>query len=166
MTTAVEKPSRWASISASANAEADYQTVHEDPTTAHNSIYICPSIVEQMNESIELEAEESECDGGITCRCQKPASEPYDQPWIVSRAGYRKFFTQHLHSYLRNPDFFDMYTFNDHYGYGQLEMMQNLLLDFVEAEPLWREQWNIVEGTVLWLLDEESTPMLEYVLLV
>ncbi|PQK16836.1 hypothetical protein BB8028_0007g00390 [Beauveria bassiana] len=135
--TSTASPKRWAIISASANAEAEYRTVYDDQSTAHD------------------------CDGGISCLCQKLASQPYGHPWIVSRAGYRKFLTQHLHSYLRNPDFFDMYTFNDHYGYGQLEMMQNLLLDFADADPLWREQWAIVEGAVLWLLDVESTPMLQ-----
>ncbi|EJP61470.1 uncharacterized protein BBA_09606 [Beauveria bassiana ARSEF 2860] len=135
--TSTASPKRWSTISASANAEAEYRTVYDDPSTAHD------------------------CDGGISCLCQKLASQPYGHPWIVSRAGYRKFLTQHLHSYLRNPDFFDMYTFNDHYGYGQLEMMQNLLLDFADADPLWREQWAIVEGAVLWLLDVESTPMLQ-----
>lgn len=154
---------RWAAVSASANAETDYRTVLDDAATAYDSVCICPLIVAEAEDDHELDVMESKCDGGITCVCQKLASEPYDHPWIVSRAGYRKFFTQHLHSYLRNPDNFDMYTFNDHHGYGQLEMMQNLVVDFVQMKALWREQWTIAEATVLWLLDEESAPMLRYV---
>lgn len=154
---------RWAAVSASANAEADYRAVLDDAATAYESICICPPAVAQTGKNNEVDVTEPGCDGGVTCVCQKPASAPFDHPWIVSRAGYRKFLAQHLHSCPRNPEVFEMYTFNDHYGYGQLEMMQNLLLDFVGMEALWREQWTIVEGAVLWLLDDESTAMLGYV---
>lgn len=32
---------------------------------------------------------------------------------------------QRINADLRNPDFFNMYTFNDHAGYGVLEVVQN-----------------------------------------
>lgn len=53
----------------------------------------------------------------------------------------------------RSPDFFDMYTFNDHEAYGCLEVCQNLLLDWDEAKT-WQEQWIVCEGLALFLLGE------------
>ncbi|RAL07347.1 uncharacterized protein BO97DRAFT_378712 [Aspergillus homomorphus CBS 101889] len=50
---------------------------------------------------------------------------------------------------LRDPDAFQMYTFNDHAGYGAVEVAQNMLLDFQEASGNWKEQWAICEGLAL-----------------
>lgn len=86
----------------------------------------------------------------------KPASEHPQYPWIVSQAGWAKYMAQFTFARLRNPDMFQMYTFNHHIRYGILEMVQNLLLDFAEAKDSWQQQWAVVEATVLWLLDDES----------
>ena len=50
------------------------------------------------------------------------------------QAGSHKLTMQRINADLRNPDLFDMYTFNDHAGYGVLEVVQSLLLDFAEAD--------------------------------
>jgi hypothetical protein len=54
----------------------------------------------------------------------------------------------------RTPDYFDMYTFNDHSAYGAVEVVQNLLLDFDEAfkAKQWREAWTVVEGLGMFML--------------
>ncbi|XHG02977.1 hypothetical protein AWENTII_006298 [Aspergillus wentii] len=52
---------------------------------------------------------------------------------------------------LRDPDSFSMYTFNDHAGYGGIEVAQNMLLDFHEASGNWKEQWAVCEALALML---------------
>ncbi|KAI0879873.1 uncharacterized protein GGS22DRAFT_193854 [Annulohypoxylon maeteangense] len=95
------------------------------------------------------------------CLCFKPASLNPDHSWVVSKAGYRKYVIQHTHLNLRDPDNFQMYTFNDHAGYGCVEIVQNLLLDYDEAaERGWREQWAVCEGLALWLLSSASGIMM------
>ncbi|KAK3290822.1 uncharacterized protein B0H64DRAFT_420639 [Chaetomium fimeti] len=78
---------------------------------------------------------EDGCDGGKTCLCGKPAQEHPDHKWITM---------------LTWPDFatpgnFDMHTFSDHAAYGVVEVIENLLLDFVEANGNWREQWVVID---------------------
>jgi len=52
----------------------------------------------------------------------------------------------------RDPDTFGMHTYNDYFGYGCLEMAQNLILDFDEAKGNWKEQWVVCETTALFFL--------------
>ncbi|RAH71294.1 uncharacterized protein BO66DRAFT_410467 [Aspergillus aculeatinus CBS 121060] len=61
---------------------------------------------------------------------------------------------------LRNPDAFDMYTFNDHAGYGAIEVAQNVLLDFHEAAGNWKEQWAICEALALLFNTDSLDPMI------
>lgn len=94
------------------------------------------------------------CDGGKTCPCFKPASDHPGHLYVVTSAGL----TRHLYSgnmmSFRTPDYFDMYTFNDHSAYGAVEVVQNLLLDFDEAfkAKQWREAWTVVEGLGMFML--------------
>ncbi|KAI0539344.1 hypothetical protein GGR58DRAFT_464703 [Xylaria digitata] len=94
------------------------------------------------------------------CRCFKPLASNPEHPWVISWAGFRKFNNQFTHIFLRDPDNFSMYTFNDHAGYGSLEVLQNLFLDFEEAAKEkrgeWREQWAICECVAHWLLHSAS----------
>ncbi|KAI0804956.1 hypothetical protein GGR55DRAFT_308713 [Xylaria sp. FL0064] len=94
------------------------------------------------------------------CKCYKPYATNPDHPWVISWAGYKKFTNQFLHMFVRDPDRFGMYTFNDHAGYGTIEVLENLFLDYEEAAKEqrgeWREQWAICEGTVHWLLHNAS----------
>ncbi|KAI1109084.1 hypothetical protein F5Y14DRAFT_45574 [Nemania sp. NC0429] len=92
------------------------------------------------------------------CYCFKPVasdSNP-EHPWVVSWAGIKKFSTQFIHLYLRNPDYFQIYTFNDHAAYGSLEVLQNLFLDFEDGEKDWREQWAVCEAAIHWILHPRS----------
>lgn len=92
------------------------------------------------------------------CCCFKlvdPDSNP-EHPWVISWAGMRKFRNQFHHVFLRNPDYFSMYTFNDHAAQGSLQVLQNLLVDFDEAAADWREQWAICEGAAHWLRHRAS----------
>lgn len=154
---------RWAAVSGSANADQEYREfVEKDPVKAYSYICICvPSFDMKSDDEDEEESDNgadgpaqpsTKCDGGKTCFCLKAASKHPQHGWKLSGAGFRKYFTQSIHSGLRCPDNFDMYTFNDHHGYGTLEVVQNLFLDFVEAENNWKEQWAACEGTAMFLL--------------
>jgi hypothetical protein len=103
------------------------------------------------------------CDGGKTCLCDKPAAEHPDHIWKLSAAGKDKFFTQRIHVDLRSPDTFGMYTFNDHEGYGVLEVLQNLVLDFEEAAGNYKEQWAVCEALAFFLEDDSSGIVTQWV---
>ncbi|KAI1799354.1 hypothetical protein F4811DRAFT_109001 [Daldinia bambusicola] len=170
---------RWSAVSGSANADADYKTTWKNPDKWYSFVTICPPSADDDDEDEEDEEEdednedsdeESENEEGSRdgprcgrkhCMCFKPAGENPDHPWVVSQAGYRKYDTQHIFFALRDPDNFEMHTYNDHAGYGCVEMVQNLILDYVEAaERGWREQWAVCEGLGLWLLSPSSGPMM------
>ncbi|KAI0131487.1 hypothetical protein F4814DRAFT_406176 [Daldinia grandis] len=174
------KNKRWSAVSGSANADADYKTIWEKPDKWYSFVTICPPIPEDDEDDEEEGEDDDENDteddteddtkdesrDGPKCTrkgciCSKPAGENPDYPWLVSRAGYRKYCTQDIHFSLRNPDYFDMYTYNDHVGYGCVQIVQNLMLDYVEAvERGWREQWAVCEGLGLWLLSSDSGRMM------
>lgn len=141
---------RWSRISASANTDAAYKRFVRDPDAAYSYICIDTPAFDHQNEGSSLRDVEM---------FGKLATEHPQHPWIVSRAGWAKYKAQFTFAMLRNPDVFEMYTFNNHVGYGVLEMVQNLLLDFEEAKNRWQEQWAVVEAMVLWLLDDGSAPM-------
>ncbi|KAF2968453.1 hypothetical protein GQX73_g5074 [Xylaria multiplex] len=94
--------------------------------------------------------------GKKRCLCFKPLASNPEHPWVISWAGFRKFNNQFTHAFLRDPDNFSMYTFNDHAAHGSMQILQNLFLDFEEAAQEkrgeWREQWAICECVVHWLL--------------
>ncbi|KAI5864088.1 hypothetical protein GGS23DRAFT_562854 [Durotheca rogersii] len=148
---------RWAAVSGSANADADYKTTWKNPDRWYSFVTICPLDDDDDDESDTDNGDRKDpgrtkCGEG-NCFCLKPVAENPDHPWIISQAGYRKHSTLSILMSLRNPDNFDMYTFNDHCGYGALEVVQNVLLDYVEAAGRgWREQWAVCEGLALWLI--------------
>jgi len=167
---------RWSAVSASRNADEDYKLAMRDPEVAYSYICMCKlsfggddSEDEFYSPGDDSDGEDpdaqskSKCDGGESCLCRKPAAEHPDHPWILSNAGFRKYLTQSTHAALRCPDNFDMYTYNDHQGYGVLQVVQNLLLDFVEAKSNLREQWAVCEAMVLFLLAPDSQPMFGYI---
>ncbi|KAI1139469.1 hypothetical protein F5Y05DRAFT_378997 [Hypoxylon sp. FL0543] len=173
---------RWSAVSASANADADYKMTWKNPDKWYSFITICSPIQGEEDEDEDEDDEDGEDEeddndndvdetdddarggpkcGKKDCICFKPVRENPDHPWIISQAGYRKYYTQHIHLSLRDPDSFGMYTYNDHAGRGCLEMVQNLFLDYVEAaERGWREQWAVCEGLALWLLHPASGVMM------
>ena len=155
---------RWSlGISGSANVDVEYMMATEDKEKAYRFVCLCrpPFYNENGDDDDDEDAEPSnppkkakeqaECDGGDTCLCNKPASEHPGHIWKLSYAGLRKFHTQTVHVQLRDPDNFDMYTFNRHGAYGVLEVLQNLILDFEEASDEYREQWAVCEGLAFFL---------------
>jgi hypothetical protein len=56
-----------------------------------------------------------------------------------------------------------MYIFNDYEGYGILEVLQNLVLDFIEAKDNWKEQWAVCESIPLYWISNALMPFTMYV---
>lgn len=164
----VPRNKRWSTVSGSGNADDDYKRATRNPLTAYDFVCMCQAPFtddddDDSEDDDEGDDEDDEpknaekrskrvsCDGGKTCLCNKPASEHPEHPWKFSYAGKRKFLTQIDHFGLRCPDYFGMYTFNDHVGYGVMEILQNLMLDYEEAADNYKEQWAVCEGLALFL---------------
>ncbi|KAK2029699.1 hypothetical protein LX32DRAFT_560149 [Colletotrichum zoysiae] len=163
------KGNRWSAVSASRNADYDYKKAMEDVEDAYTYTCRCPfgaksgDLDDEDDDEDEDEDDEDDegngqpkarCDGGETCLCTKPAADHPDAPFFMTNAGYRKLMTQQIHCEIRDPDNFNMYTYNDHRAYGILQVIQNLILDYEEAKDNWKEQWVICEAMVpfIWYL--------------
>lgn len=167
------KSLRWSAVSASRNADASFKDAVQDFDKAYSYLCICqPPFTRddydpyddddddddesgsenEDNDGADKEGKKpkTKCDGGKSCLCNKPASEHPDHEWTLTKAGYLMFMCQCDMSDVRDPDNFDMYTYNGHRAYGCLEIIQNLFLDFDEAST-WQEQWSVCEGFVLFL---------------
>ena len=165
---------RWAPISGSANAEAGYKEQCKKTTAERVYEYECwcrPPLDQDDSEDDEEDDEdkmdedsdddsESGCDDGKTCLCHKSPKDHPDHPYILTKAGRHKFFTQYDMMSVRCPDNFNMHTFSDHEGHGAIEVAENLLIDFVEADSNWREQWVICEAMAFFMLTDMVEPMM------
>ena len=172
------KSKRWSAVSGSGNADAEFKKIAaKNPDDFFSFMCTCPPTIdggasvdsdsdeeEEDDEEEEHEEEQNESGGGCgrpNCKCHKPMSEHPDHPWIITKAGYRKLLTSQILVELRDPDNFNMYTYNDHSGYGVMEVLENLVLDYHEAEGNWKDQWVVCEAMVRFLLHGMSTPMLQ-----
>ncbi|PLB44596.1 hypothetical protein P170DRAFT_367737 [Aspergillus steynii IBT 23096] len=129
--------------------ESDYETTDEEDSENEAD----------NDDKDEGPASKARCDDGKTCLCRKPAEEHPEHAWAFTLAGRTKSFDLRLCADLRCPDMFDMYTYNDHHGYGIVQVVENLVLDFDEARDNWREQWAMCEAAVLFLLGGDADPM-------
>ena len=172
----IPRNKRWAKVSGSANVEDEFQLELQNPVKAFAFVTMCRppfpnggdsdddgSNDDGSDDDDDDDGKEKKCDGGKTCLCEKPAADHPDHVWKLSSAGKRKFFVQYTHFALRCPDNFDMYTFNDHTGYGVLEMVQNLILDFEEASLNVKVQWAICEALAFFLQTWMFDPLTGYV---
>ena len=170
------RSNRWSKPCVSANLDAHYSWfVTNDYDHAFSYVCFCPPTSEVEDEDEEWETEGSaddepedsvedanphpQCDGGKKCLCHKLASDHPEYPWVATRAGVRKLSNQHVHADIRCPDVFDMDVFNDFTGYGLVEVAQNLILDFVEAEGDWKEQWAICEAVGIAIFGDMFIPL-------
>lgn len=167
---------RWTKTCVSANLDADYSGfVAKDRDAAFSFICFCPPGDDDDEEGTPLlsedESEDNEdagkpktpCDNGKTCLCHKPAADHPEHPWTATEAGLRKLSNLHVHASIRLPDLFDLYIYNDFHGYGMVEVVQNLFLDFVEVGDDWKEQWAICEATAYFISHSAFMPMTQYV---
>lgn len=161
---------RWTKTCVSANLDANYsEYLTKKADTAFSFICFCPPHHLKDDDDDEDEDEEEgesdeedtkyRCDNGETCLCAKPAAEHPEHPWAITNAGVRKLSDIHVHVSIRCPDLFDLYLYNDFAGYGLIEVLQNLVLDFVEAEANWKEQWAVCEAAAHFIIDNAVMPM-------
>jgi hypothetical protein len=114
-------------------------------------------------EPTDSDEEPSGCDNGETCLCLKLAEEHPDHVWTITYAGWRKLQDQFKLADLRCPDYYGMYTFNDHSAYGVLEVLQNLILDFDEVGYNWFFRWAICEALAYLLNSGVGLEVMQYV---
>lgn len=163
---AVPRAQRWAPVSGSGNIDTAYRQLWNDAEKAYQYVCWCqPPFPDGENGDDEDEEEDgdSSCDGGKTCLCNKPAQEQPGHEWVTTYACRRKFFAQRDMVHLRSPEDFGLWTYNDHAGYGVVQVVENLLLDFVEADGNWREQWVVCETLAMFLQTDLVEPMMMYV---
>ncbi|KAJ5605549.1 hypothetical protein N7510_008330 [Penicillium lagena] len=162
-----EKESRWSKVSCSGNIYEGYKRSTSNAPDAYAWECQCKAPFEELDDNEEEPASDEEdedevedtCDDGKTCLCGKSAAEHPDHPWVFTFAGRHKFFSSMLQLSLRNPDCFDMYVYNDSYGWGIMEVVENVLVDFKEAEGNWKEQWAMCEATAMLWLRRDLMPM-------
>ena len=114
---------------------------------------------------VEIEYTEDEygCTAGKHCLCDKPAADHPEHIWKLSAAGKRKLFAQRIHYQLRCPLYFATKGYKFHVEYGMLEMLQNLILDYAEADGNYREQWAVCETLAFFLGTTVSRSLQLYV---
>ncbi|KAJ9297984.1 hypothetical protein DTO271G3_4205 [Paecilomyces variotii] len=165
----VPRSKRWSKgVSASANADTEYRKlIMHEPDRAWEFRCQCRPVVGNDDDDDTDEGDEDEdegnehpsCDHGKTCLCTKPSKDHPDHPYTFSVGGIQKYNTIATMCSLRDPDMFDMYIYNDFAGYGLLEMVGNLLLDFEEAKDDWKQQWYICEATTLFFHNYNPMPL-------
>ncbi|KAK0713512.1 hypothetical protein B0T26DRAFT_813475 [Lasiosphaeria miniovina] len=131
----VARDRRWAKVSGSANIHASYYMMTQNPLNAYTYVIMCGVPFDAGGPHGKVR-----CDGRKKCLYGKLAADHPEQPWKVTRAGKWRFFDSCTHCDLRNPDAFEASTFNDHEGYGVIEMFKNLFLDFEAAAGNYKEQ--------------------------
>jgi hypothetical protein len=180
----VPRSKRWSKgISGSANADTEYRTMMtHNPESAWELVCQCRPIAgsddedEDEDEDDEDDNEEDGegepkktdrplCDNGKTCLCTKPSKDHPDHPYTLSLGGIQKFRTTAIMCSLRDPDLFEMYIYNDFYGYGLVEVLGNLFLDFEEAKDDWKQQWYICEAILLFFHRFDPAALFMYVAL-
>lgn len=170
----IPRNKRWSAVSVSAYVDTSFNLFLKNNPSAydeHRCLCKLPGGGDEDEEDEEEEEEEEEdeetegketpstkCDGGETCLCDKLAADHPNHPFIFSKAALQKLSAYTIMMDLRNPDNFDMYTFNDHCAYGAIEMMQNVLLDFQEASGNWKSRWMVCEALALSLANDCLSP--------
>ncbi|RAQ66975.1 hypothetical protein COH20_003493 [Aspergillus flavus] len=170
------RSNRWSKPCVSANLDADYAGfVAKDYDRAFSYVCFCPpnsavededdewetedSADEEPEDSVEDTNSKPKCDGGKKCLCNKLPSDHPEYPWVATRAAVRKVSNQHVHADIRCPDVFNMEVFNDFTGYALIEVAQNLVLGFVEAEGDWKEQWAVCEAVGISIMGDMFMPL-------
>ncbi|KAK2777745.1 hypothetical protein CKAH01_11942 [Colletotrichum kahawae] len=168
------EPPRWAAksrftkVSNTRNADRDYKEKMADAKKAFEFICRCPWGTkrnlgggEQEEEEDDWEDEDEEDGDEDEEEGDGPKPKCDLGKTFIMRAGYYKLMNQQPNVQVRDPDFFGMYTYNDHRAYGIIEIIQNLVLDFDEASANWKEQWVICEALApfIWYLSGDDFAM-------
>lgn len=131
-------PSRWNTPSVSANIAAQYQTFltdgKQDPFVF--ALMCDPPFPSGDSDDEEEDEEETsnnrknkdhgdrpKCDDGKKCYCTQLYDVHPEHPYVFIRAAKSMFVDLSSHCEVRDPDNFEMYSFNDHSAYGVLEIL-------------------------------------------
>ncbi|CEN61151.1 hypothetical protein ASPCAL07815 [Aspergillus calidoustus] len=153
-TTTRPRNKRWSAVSVSGNIDSGSSDFEDDSDEEADE----NEDDEDGDDGEAKKPKKAKCAGGRTCICNKTAAEHPEHPYTVSVSGYRKFIDLIAHTNLRSPDAFDMYIFNDFERYGVLEVLQNLVLDFIEAKDNWKEQWAVCESIPVYWISNAIMP--------
>lgn len=82
---------------------------------------------DEDDEDEDDEDAEDTC-GGKDCLCFKLADDHPEHKWIVTKKGFELQNEWLNQADKRCPDNFDMYIFNDFYGYGICEVIENMVI--------------------------------------
>ena len=80
------------------------------------------------DEDKDDENAENTCGGAKKCLCFKLADDHPEHNWIVTKKGYKLMKEWLIQADKRCPDNFNMYIFNDFYGYGICEVIENMVI--------------------------------------
>jgi hypothetical protein len=94
----------------------------------------------------------------------KPASQFPDHKWIISEQGWEAYINLGEQADYRDPDNFDMYIYNDFYGYGIQEVIENWFVEFdkrfraKESKKRVVDLWHHMHPVFLWLTNYSIEP--------
>lgn len=63
---------------------------------------------------------------------------------------------------MRDAENFGLQVYNDSYGYGIIELVENMLVDFEEVKADWKKQWAVCEGVAIYMQGDTIMPMIGY----
>ncbi|KAJ5746072.1 hypothetical protein N7520_011254 [Penicillium odoratum] len=108
---------------------------------------------------VEKQPKPARCVGGKTCLCRKPASEHPDHPWRLTAAGFAKIRDMTTQVTMRDPEKFGLTGYMDQSCIGLLQVMTNLIIDFLAAEGNWKEQWPLCEAMAIFHLRGDAASL-------
>ncbi|KAK0509296.1 hypothetical protein JMJ35_008667 [Cladonia borealis] len=97
------------------------------------------------------------CGGGKKCLCFRAADDHPEHKWIVTKKGFELMKKWMVQADKRDPDLFDMHIFEDFYGYGICELIENMFLAFDKEhgkktqDPV--AMWSIMESMALFFMN-------------
>ncbi|KAJ5654026.1 hypothetical protein N7490_001029 [Penicillium lividum] len=108
---------------------------------------------------VEKQPKPARCDGGKTCLCGKSASEHPGHPWSLTVAGFAKIRDMTTQVTVRDPENFQLTGYMDQSCIGLLQVMTNLIIDFLAAEGNWKEQWPLCEAMAIFHLRGDAASL-------
>ena len=110
---------------------------------------------DEDDEDEDDENAENTCGGAKECLCFKLADDHPEHNWIVTKKGYELMREWLNQADKRCPDNFDMYIFNDFYGYGICEVIENMVILPINIQCFKRYYLLIMHSS--WLLLRSRT---------
>ena len=107
------------------------------------------------DEDEDDEDEDNTCGGAKECLCYKLADDHPEHNWIVTKKGYELMKEWLIQADKRCPDNFDMYIFNDFYGYGICEVIENMVI--LPIHVLCFKRYYLLIMHSFWLLPRSRT---------